>query len=918
MPASKRRARPLASSTQIAPRVASSPQLPKTVALQWKLPARLRKPIREQLQKERHLKKQRQAMVHFSRRPLVTQPPAGLVSRGPRNQGAEHHTGDVYKNSRPAMRVTLPPYAGRVARRMASSKPVRPMTAFKKPASAPKRVTRLPATVLRNRKVSQPKAFFSYDRDAPFTSVRASVPVAYQPHIQTEPEAVYQTEVTDLAAAPVVEKPKRMLAMPFSFSFWPVSLFSSKKKFQFKPGEENAGRHSLNEQRRGVNIVFLLVGCLLAGGLVWNLQGVGRGLSVLSSVEGRSHLAYEKIMAAQAAFAATDFSEGETQLAGAGELLGQARSDMRQALASAQYVLKVLDVTGTVASGDELLLAGENLTTAGTHIARGAAGFFDVSFLSEEGEAVEKPQTLIDAIELAQTEFSLGLTSLEAAQKSLANVKSPLLPEDVQQQTATLLAVMPRAHDFLDSFLQQADTMLGLLGRDRQRQYLLLFANPDELRPVGGFIGTVGLVNVDRGQVENIDISSVYDGDGQLKEFIAPPDPLLPIVNRWYLRDANWFADYPTNARKVAQFFEKEGGPTVDGVMLLTPAVIERLLAITGPIEVPAYGVTLSAENFQAITQDQVTYSYDRELNKPKQFLADATPILLNRLFKEGDNHLAILQAFSQSLHEKDLLLYFKDEAAQGKLVEAGWAGALLKDAPGFLLVNNANIGGHKSDQFIEQEIDYRVEVSESGQPSAVVTIRRTHHGPEEVEEYDYPDGEDPAHKDNIVYQRVLVPKGAKLLEAKGYTDASQVPRPLLGKSEGTLTADLDVATWQASQKRDANGTAIGEESGYTFFANWIVTKPGQTTVTLYRYMLPQTVALPGTLNAADHMAVTVAKQSGAQRTMLRASLKLPETARIVHTVPQTGVTQDSNQEMVYRGPLSTDVVVGVVYTRGK
>src|SRR5258708_2948089 len=72
----KRRARMLINETKISPSPITGhtkPNLPPVVQMNWKLPARLRKPIRQQLQKERVEKKKREAIVRFERRSLTTQ-----------------------------------------------------------------------------------------------------------------------------------------------------------------------------------------------------------------------------------------------------------------------------------------------------------------------------------------------------------------------------------------------------------------------------------------------------------------------------------------------------------------------------------------------------------------------------------------------------------------------------------------------------------------------------------------------------------------------------------------------------------------------------------------------------------------------------------------------------------------------------
>jgi hypothetical protein len=904
----------------------TKPNLPPVVQVNWKLPARLRKPIRQQLQKERVEKKKREAIVRFERRPLTTQSVLSQPrsSRPDVNTGAEHHTGDMYKASRPAMRVALPPYAGNVSQGLLTSsrgvqRPQRPV------APAPLRPTS------RGTAPVQPKRMQSR-KSVPIRKVVTMAKPTVRPHFweaasndvadeqsdYVPEEAVYAQEDEAHVEEQIVERPKRLLSMPFSINVWPLSLFSGKKN----PTSLSELRGTQSQDKRFFkiwpNIAVLLVGFGLVAAAIWNLQSLGRGVGVLGSVQSQAQQAYAKILTAQSAFAATDFTSGEQDLAQAQDLLTGARTQLTDSLSAAQVVLQTLDVTNTLHSGDRLLQAGEELTAAGQDIARGASGFFHVNVLpGKEAADTVQQQTLVDALSFAHDQFVSATGHLDIVQKDLDGIGSPLLPANLQQQVATLQTAVPKLNTFLKQFDAQSNTLLDLLGANRQRQYLLVFANNDELRPVGGFIGSVGLINVDKGQVENINVDSVYDPDGQLKQYIAPPQPLLSIVDRWYMRDANWWADYPTSAKKISEFFEKEGGPTVDGVIMMTPDVIKRLLTVTGPIEMPAYNVTVSADNFSVVTQGEVTYDYDKTTNKPKQFLADLTPVLLNKLMGSSNGKVAVLSALAQSVQQKELLLYFKDQDVEQELKDAGWAGALPdpKAASGYLLVDNANIGGHKSDQFISQDINYQVAVNKAGQAQVTLTIQRTHHGPDEAINYPYPPNEDPSKKDNVVYQRVLVPLGSKLISGQGYTPASDVPKLVVPDNGLPVQPDADVTNLENGQTRDASGTVIGQESGYTSFANWIITKPGQTTVTVYQYTLPGTTALPNILATAQKYSLYVGKQAGAKRTTLRVSLDLPDDTKIVHYVPSTGITQESDHTIVYRGDLSTDAVVGAVFS---
>lgn len=811
---------------------------PDVVELTWKLPVRLRRPVSDE----------------FRRRAVVTKRPAEWQ----RQMGVEHHTGDVYRNSRPEIRLPEPPYAGRFAK-----------------AGPPVQQAGPPALKLRGtRQEARPAAAQSKDlvvsgeRDAP-----------YQFH-----------EGGDRKAEKIVlplGRLSRRARMKSYTSFWKM----------------------LGLRRFGFNVAVLLAGCLLLYSLFWNLQDVGQSLARLNPVRERANQALERVLSASGALAEADLAGSEQGFADAEKLLTEAQLEMDRTLTSSRAILRYLDVTGTVRSGQELLVAGEELARAGQHVSRGLAPLLS----SSEGQ-----MALVEVIGSAQEEFARAVVALEQAQQALAHVDSPFLPQNVADQVELLEKSVPQIKQALTAFLDQSGVLLTVLGAEREREYLLLFQNNHELRPTGGFIGSIALVNVDRGAVEKVAVQSVYDGDGQMRDFIAPPDPLLLVTNRWYLRDANWFVDWPVSAGKAAEFFEKEGGPTVDGVIAMTPEVAREFLGIVGSIDMPQYGVTVTADNFWEVVQREVTYEYDKEKNKPKQFMADLTPVLLERLMKVPPGQsLEVIQALTNMLQRKDLLLYFRDEDVQERLAAAGWSGEVPRDKPGLLLVNNANIGGHKSDQFIEQEIDYRLSVQENGDVDVVTTIRRTHRGPEEALAFEYPKDENPAQKDNVVYQRVLVPPGAKLLEARGFATEADLPHFVMPEPDLALVVDPDLAEWQRGQIRHESGTMIGQEAGYTFFANWLVTKPGETSVALYHYRLPRGARLPSLFDPAESFEAYVVKQPGQERTQVRVALRLPETTRIVHAVPAEGLTQHSNFEVAYRGELGRDVLVGVVFEWG-
>lgn len=88
------------------------------VQLSWKLPARLRKPIRQELARQRAKKKAHKAMVQFNRRPISTHPPQKVLALPTHRFSAARtrSTRDTHTQTRPKLRLSPPPYRSNIPR----------------------------------------------------------------------------------------------------------------------------------------------------------------------------------------------------------------------------------------------------------------------------------------------------------------------------------------------------------------------------------------------------------------------------------------------------------------------------------------------------------------------------------------------------------------------------------------------------------------------------------------------------------------------------------------------------------------------------------------------------------------------------------------------------------------------------------
>jgi len=162
--------------------------------------------------------------------------------------------------------------------------------------------------------------------------------------------------------------------------------------------------------------------------------------------------------------------------------------------------------------------------------------------------------------------------------KDLEMVNVDDIPEEQRAQFVELKSKLPQMETYVREFLDNSQIFTDILGGNGPRKYLFLFQNNQEMRATGGFIGSYGVLDIFNGRINKFFIDGIFNPDGQLREKIIPPTPIQKISAAWSLHDSNWFPDFPVSAEKAIWFYEKTGGPTVDGIITMTPDVMKNCL----------------------------------------------------------------------------------------------------------------------------------------------------------------------------------------------------------------------------------------------------------------------------------------------------------------------------------------------------
>lgn len=629
--------------------------------------------------------------------------------------------------------------------------------------------------------------------------------------------------------------------------------------------------------RRAVAMFALLA--VVAGSGVHGLGLIAAGQNIKGQVlgtsdaglnylqEAKTSLESQNTAAAQANFtkALEQFKTSEESLDSVGVVLKglliavPQKHDADKLLNAAQLI------TEAGIKGTELIALTENLKLSAVGLSNGP----------ENKELLLKAQTLLNE--------SVDLANQAASEINSVSISS--IPEQYQPGFVAAKDIATLFQNNITALKDVCTLVFDLLLGNKNM--LLVFQNNNELRASGGFMGTIGNAKLVDGSLTSLDIRSVYDWDGQLKDKIMPPQPMLAVNNRWYLRDSNWFAHFPQSASRISTLYEKEGGETPDLIIAMTPDVIIDMLERTGPIQIPQHGVTLTAENFVELTQTETSVNYDKELNQPKQFLADFFPILMEKLGTSG-GIMTFLEIFQQNLYQKQIVMYSRNSDLQKKISSFNWAGELRDTDRDFLSVVNSNLGGTKTDRFLERHTGLESNIDSDG--TVTNTIRYTVKNP-------LPNTEGLKNKSFV---RFYVPEGSILLGSEGFNKDFQLPII----SEDGYVVDEQVQEWQRFVTQDTfSRTFTGRETDKTWFGNWLEVAGGESkTVTI-------TYQLPFSLSKIDRHSILIQKQPGSRTAQFDYALTFDGR----NSLWKSNSASLENKTLRFSGDLMADAFIGTV-----
>jgi hypothetical protein len=411
------------------------------------------------------------------------------------------------------------------------------------------------------------------------------------------------------------------------------------------------------------------------------------------------------------------------------------------------------------------------------------------------------------------------------------------LPSRWRSQVQKQMSLLEEIRGQLEIGVQISKILPDFVGTDgTKKEYLMLFQNESELRPTGGFIGSYGLLSFEKGKLTDFQIKDVYEADGQLKGHVEPPWEIKTYLNEanWYMRDANWNADFTKTSDDIQWFLDKETNQKVDGVIGIDLAVAKSMLEATGEIYIPDFKEKINKDNLY----EQAEFYAETKFFPGSVQKASFLGAVGKQLFEEiknlkTDKRALLLQSIIDLLERNEIQIALNNKDSAKIVSDLGGDGKIYNGQCGvdncvtdYLYLVEANLGVNKANYFLNRSVEQAIDISQNS-ISRVVKINYEN----TAKNSNWPGG------DYKNYLRVYVPTDVNITQIsvadgdnpnnkKIYTNDELRIKDIGSKKEIGFLVTVPVTKRRVVEIRYASNITIDSKKNFSY-VNYVQRQPG-------------------------------------------------------------------------------------------
>lgn len=521
-------------------------------------------------------------------------------------------------------------------------------------------------------------------------------------------------------------------------------------------------------------------------GIVLSVLSLALGLPLFKAYSD-GKVAYQQALAVKDALKASDLVKARAAVVATRGQMAKVRSD----LSWVGWARFIPLLGGYISDGLHLTTAADYGLEAGETVITALEPYADILGLKGQGTFTggtteDRIATAVQTLDKVTPRIDQVAGKIKQVRQEIDNVDPNRYPEKFAGQAVRAqVQSVKELTDLVDDLLTEARPMVsqlpGLLGANGPKKYMVLFQNDKELRPTGGFITAYAIFSVDKGKIRLETSDDIYKLDDTITRHVAPPNPISKYLNiyGWRIRDSNFSPDFPTSMRVFEDLYASSTSKqNIDGIIAMDTHVLVRFIDLLSPIQV--YGTEFTSQKVTGCDCPMVIYELEKYADEPtyyergsrKDIIGVLLSTMMQKALSSGRNVYGPLFAGTfEEMGQKHILFYLSNADAQRGVEALGFGGTIRTYVGDYLHINDANLGGAKSNLYIVQNVRQEVAVTDTG-ANVSLTL-----------EYRYPHDADNCsleRKGGLClagiyrdYLRIYLPKEAVVGEVRGFENKS-------------------------------------------------------------------------------------------------------------------------------------------------
>ncbi len=297
----------------------------------------------------------------------------------------------------------------------------------------------------------------------------------------------------------------------------------------------------------------------------------------------------------------------------------------------------------------------------------------------------------IDTVSTLLAAVSNTAPAMDSCAQKVEKIPSMNISQ-LEEVVASAKEKIAKLNDVYQEAAAFAPVVGSVLGDGGERTYLITAQNSAEIRASGGFPGTVASLKITDGKISLGDFGTPYDSFVEATpESVAPTAEETAIFSPTYL-DISWDfgfdPDFERTATVWAAAYTEKTQTPVDGVISITPAIIQNMLKITGGVTL-ADGTQIDGNNATKVLQHDIYWQYLSTENRTSESskIVDALFVdAANQSFSKllGNLKAKTLSKFAETMlsgmQNREVMLYLTDANEQAQIKSLGISGGLNSD----------------------------------------------------------------------------------------------------------------------------------------------------------------------------------------------------------------------------------------------